>query len=70
MDNFLNEIESRTACGNVAMLICNMTCIDKRKAYPFSLAWPIQLIKKPPISGFPWQPKKLGERVLQKRLEF
>ena len=27
------------------------------------------MIKKPPISGFPWHPKTLGEKILQKRLQ-
>jgi transcriptional regulator with XRE-family HTH domain len=27
------------------------------------------LVKKPPISGFPWHPKTLGEKILRKRLE-
>lgn len=26
-------------------------------------------VKKPPISGFPWHPKTLGEKILRKRLE-
>jgi transcriptional regulator with XRE-family HTH domain len=27
------------------------------------------LVKKPPISGFPWNPNTLGEQILKKRLE-
>lgn len=36
-------------------------------ALPFSRR--TQLVKKPPISGFPWHPKTLGEKILRKRLE-
>jgi transcriptional regulator with XRE-family HTH domain len=36
-------------------------------ALPFSQR--VQVIKKPPLSGFPWQPKSLGEEILRRRLE-
>ncbi|MBK8609387.1 MAG: helix-turn-helix transcriptional regulator [Chitinophagaceae bacterium] len=36
-------------------------------ALPFSRS--THSIKKPPISGFPWHPKTLGEKILRKRLE-
>lgn len=29
----------------------------------------MQIVKKPPISGFPWYPKTLGQHMLKKRLE-
>jgi DNA-binding XRE family transcriptional regulator len=47
-------------------------CIKLQKyihfpALPFSRR--THLVKKPPISGFPWHPKSLGEQILKKRLE-
>ncbi len=29
----------------------------------------VQTVKKPPVSGFPWYPKTLGQHLLKKRLE-
>jgi DNA-binding XRE family transcriptional regulator len=47
-------------------------CIKLQKyihfpALPFSQR--VQVVKKPPLSGFPWQPKSLGEEILKRRLE-
>jgi len=36
-------------------------------ALPFSRS--IHSVKKPPLSGFPWQPNSLGQRILKRRLE-
>ncbi len=36
-------------------------------ALPFSRSK--QIVKKPPISGFPWHPKTLGEEIRKRRLE-